>query len=303
MIVSAAVLLLLLLATAAIFLYVRLVRSSPPRFLSRRQAQAVFRSASVRRMIATMSFRECVARSSGRVVDRRRFRAAMLDAYVQGADEFTAGEVRVLNSLIRSEPIFGHLDVGFIKMRPGLDWGLPYTIADCIVLPPGFCSRGDARKTLAHEAVHVLQRRHQREFDDFYIRRWHFLKAARVHLPRAVADRSVVNPDSPRADWLYRVPDGTLYWLNMEVSDAGRPSSWAYVAYSDKDSYRVPSADDRVPLASLARHFQGVTAATSPNEVFAYLYPEGGVKLSDVALPGWRSLSARRGPTTSSSTE
>lgn len=281
----AAALLLLLAAVLVAFCAGR--RDRRPRFLSRRQAQAVFRSSGVRRMISRMTYRECVARSSGRVAGPARFRARMLDAYVAGLDEFSAGETRMLRRLTRSEPVFASLDVCFIKMGPGFDWGLPYTVEGCIVLPPGFCGRRDARSTLAHEAVHILQRQHQREFDAFYRRSWGFVKAVRVHLPHEVASRTVVNPDSPYAVWLYKVPNGTLYWLSMEVRDDGQLVNWAYVARPDGagGAFRVPSAGARVPLATLAGVFQGVTAATSPNELFAYLYPQGRVKLEDV-LPG-----------------
>ena len=87
--------------------------------------------------------------------------------------------------------------------KQGMDWNLPYTVPGCIVLNKSqLDSKINLVEIIIHEAVHLMQRRHPKIFDQMYAS-WGFLKLTKpvifddVHL-----DHWITNPDALHKQWV-----------------------------------------------------------------------------------------------------
>lgn len=131
-----------------------------------------------------------------------------------------------LYSILGPYPTFAALEWRFVKNRRGFCGGMAYTRNTEVHFDEGVCERyadgledGDARARgnplvglLAHEQLHVLQRRDPKAAARFYLQLWGAGEDVRLVQPQRltscawVDENQVTNPDAVVLDYLIHIP-------------------------------------------------------------------------------------------------
>lgn len=102
-----------------------------------------------------------------------------------------------------------------LQTRLGMDWNLPYTVGDVIVLNQKQLSSKHLVKILLHEVVHIAQRKNPQWFNRLY-RNWGF-RQAKVKFTQQHHNRWITNPDALKKNWVVKI--GKDYCLPLMIAD------------------------------------------------------------------------------------
>ncbi len=147
----------------------------------------------------------------------------ILSNYPEAIDNFTISEKKKLTSKVLNLPHSPLLagDWNFAKTRPELEFGMPFTLADVILLP-SLDKIGNLSRILVHEKIHVLERQFSSQFNQFLIHKLDFRLVKREgKLPFIPFS----NPDGlqlDRASWIfYNEMEGIWYCPFLTIDKRG----------------------------------------------------------------------------------
>jgi hypothetical protein len=258
-------------------------------FLSRTEASAAFTNADAEAYYVRLQLGEMRAKTGLRLrgMDLVRARGATERTYAAATEDFTGRERAVLRQAIAAmqpvirahAPLYARMPWSFIKIKPTIEGGLPFTWGNSIVLPDielraivnkdaneHFDQPSELWSFLLHEQTHVLQRETPQLFVSLYTDVFGFHQA-RVPLPDSVRARSIIDPDAPFAEWIYPLGSGTTqHWVlpMVELRELNHPKMPADFSVVALRVHKVAGNqwaidDDRstakqVDLASLAEY-------------------------------------------------
>ncbi len=159
---------------------------------------------------------------------RRRYRDAVLE-FTGDEKDMLLQAVRKLHPVLSSRyPRFASLPWSFLKVAGTIEGGFPHTRGDHVVLPvPSLANLERLRKRspqdglfraaslLAHEQLHVYQRKRPRDFDGLYTDVWGFIRATRIEGCPWLDEHEAVNPDATDLGWIFplrKPPPERLIW-------------------------------------------------------------------------------------------
>ena len=152
-----------------------------------------------------------------------------LSNYYQAINNFTKSEKHIFKKMVTSLPKTRLLQGiwQFAKTSPQLEFGMPFTLGDIILLP-SVSMTNNFRRTLVHERIHVLERQFTKEFNRFLIERLGFrLVKRRGKIPFTIFS----NPDGLQLDnasWIfYHFLDKEWYCPFLTINDHGNLSKKA----------------------------------------------------------------------------
>jgi len=145
--------------------------------------------------------------------------------YHENTIEFTNEEKKILNQLVEEflnkigdfKPIFE--DMKFIKVNDIIESSMPHTRGDYIVFSKKCVNKflnGDNKidffKLLAHEQLHILQRKYPEKFKILYEEYWNLKQIPK--LPEILKNINRTNPDAlPNNLWVFTSSNG--YYLPL----------------------------------------------------------------------------------------
>lgn len=236
-------------------------------FYTAKEARALFQNSVVKTMVASYRTAECLARSSTRADGPK----AMQLEYCRAARDFKPREKARINAIIQSTEELRGLTWKFVKMADYMDFHLPYTVEDVVVLPEDSMThdRTVLATTLLHESQHIMQRANQAKFDRYYIEHWGYKQPKRLLIPERIRKDLVTNPDGLDINWVRNI-NGTYWWTAL-VLEEGNPAALAFRCKQiGPSTFRVIGSSH--PFASLKRYYFGETDAYHPNELYATLH-------------------------------
>jgi hypothetical protein len=106
----------------------------------------------------------------------------------------------------------------FLISRNNLEMSMPFTIDNMIVIPEKEISTISV-STLIHEKIHILQRKNQDKFNNYYKKLYPFLfnKIDNKIIPNELEKRHMTNPDANNTYWIYRIHN--KLWLPLLISE------------------------------------------------------------------------------------
>jgi hypothetical protein len=153
--------------------------------------------------------------------------------------------------------------------RNNLELSMPYTIDNYIVIPE-LKLNSISTNTLIHEKIHILQRKNQEKFNNYYKKLYPFLfnKVDNKIIPYELEKKHMTNPDSNNTHWIYRIHN--KLWLPLLIYDKQTNSCIEY-------AYPVLFANDNVmidinkpnKLRNLFQNMPNDISLYHPNEIFA----------------------------------
>lgn len=264
---------LLVIILSAICLKTRPMRKASVVFLNQQEGQKIFDRPLVLSLIRSYRYKESVARSGGLVTDRSAYRDHMIDFYKQAVLEFTQEEKQSLLQLIMLDPRLRNENWMFLKVGSHVDWGFPFTLENVVVLPENVLqSIGTlTAKTLRHECIHIKQRKHQNEYDEFYKSSLGYRKSKKLQIPSSIIENTVTNPDGPDVNWIKKVGDD-WYWSALMLQDGTeKPRGLAWKCIVNENESDVTVTKTFIPLTELTFAFDGHSNTYHPNEFVASL--------------------------------
>ncbi len=239
---------------------------------------------------------------------RRRW-AADVRSYTAEEQQALRAAIEALSARLRPDfPLFAEQPWVLLKVRAGHCWGMPHTRGPAIVFDEEVVRALTAAPPerafglLAHEQMHVFQRRHPERMRRFYQRDFGLVDAPSIEGHAWLDRNQVTNPDGVRLEWVLRQGTGEAaryFWprtiLDPE-SDAvagGRPPFLALAVELERrpdGGFRVMTDPEGVPrhspLTELPAYLQAFPegyAHDHPNEVSAYLFD--ALAVEDPAAP------------------
>ncbi len=117
--------------------------------------------------------------------------------------------------------------------RNGLEMNMPFTLDDIIIMPLDtikFLNQSENSdlfiQTLIHEKIHILQRKNQDKFNEFYKNEFNFIKSKNdFNIPEQWNKINMTNPDSNFDKWTYIYNSKEYYpilgLINGKITDIG----------------------------------------------------------------------------------
>jgi len=274
-------------------------------FLSRTEASAAFTNGDAEAYYARLQLGEMRAKTGLPLknMDLAAARGATERTYAAATEDFTEREraalrqaIAAMQPVIRAQaPLYARVPWSFIKIKPTIEGGLPFTWANSIVLPDielraivskdaneKFDRPSELWSFLLHEQTHVLQRETPQLFVGLYTDVFGFHQA-KVPLPDSVRARSIIDPDAPIAEWIYPLGNATtqIWVLPMvelrELNDPKMPADFRVVAlpvhkvagnqWAIDDSQSTAKQADLASLAEYMDAFPVKDLAFHPGEI------------------------------------
>lgn len=234
---------------------------------------------------------------------RRAYREAAADFSDTEKDLVRTAVARIHPVLAADYPKFAALPWSFIKVGDSIEGGFPHTRGPHIVLPAGTLA-GMARTLkrserdalfraatlLAHEQVHVFQRKYPDSLDALYTGLWGFRRAPRIEGCPWLDRHEVVNPDATDVGWVFPFKEGgkeRVIWPRVlfkdpepgpgEIFRMGEDFRMAAVELEKTpDGYRVskdaagnPAMADLMKVRPYTEKFPGESYIYHPEEAAA----------------------------------
>lgn len=209
-----------------------------------------------------------------------------------------------------------NMTLKFAKFSSRLEGNMPHTHKDVIYFPASYYQNvwkayeqfknkenetdnviHDFGGTLIHELCHVLQRKYERYFNDFYKDKWNFERFEESALDKCdnIFQVSRLNPDGIELNWLWVNPYSTKhnrkqeYYLLLAIFKDNHPkflsdtTSSVYKLDKYSNRYRVSSIDKIENDTDLNNYFGSIANNYHPNEISAeylsiYLLNRMGIK-------------------------
>jgi len=190
-----------------------------------------------------------------------------------------------LRNAVAAVPLCSHSE--FVIMDPTADGGMPHTRApNLICLPATLCTEGPASasflETLAHEAIHVHQRRNAALWRQSLLSAG-WTPADPATLPPAVASRLRINPDTMAAPlWAWESRHIPLPLFEPKVNPGLGDIRLQWL--DQRTGALFPFAPPTFPQqgnASVLEH---------PYELYAYRLSQGGVRDTEALEEALRDL-------------
>ena len=252
------------------------LKSTRVTFLSKEQGIAFLDRRSVRTLIDSYKYNECVARSAGMVSNVNTFKEDMVDLYKQAVLEFTPEEKKAVRTVVMNNNRLRNKNWAFVKIANYVDWGYPFTLEDLVVLPERIVSSmgGHTVKTLEHESIHIEQRKKQHEFNKFYIDRLGYCKPRKIEIPPSILEDTVTNPDGPDNNWVRKIGEEWFWFALVLQGKEQNPIGMAYKCLP-RGSDHFTVIENGLPLTEMTHAFDGETNTYHPNEFVASLWSRG----------------------------
>ena len=155
-------------------------------------------------------------------------RDSMINNYCNSVDDFSEDEKRCLNWFVSYVEFMMNQSYQklkpsvwkFIKLRHQLDWELPYTLNDCIVIPEkmivGMMKAHATNNTdmvtyyantITHEAVHLHQKRNPQFYNSMFKQFWGFQQVHpdKIKFKKEYLRNWITNPDGMKVEWIFSV--------------------------------------------------------------------------------------------------
>ena len=102
--------------------------------------------------------------------------------------------------------------------KNNLELSMPFTVDEYIVIPETKINTVSA-STLIHEKIHILQRKNQEKFNNFYKKLYPFLykQVDSKIIPYELDKKHMTNPDSNNTYWIYYIHN--KLWLPLLIYD------------------------------------------------------------------------------------
>jgi hypothetical protein len=162
------------------------------------------------------------------------------------------------------------LDWNIGKINNGFDWNYPQTREEVIFLPEYFFDNPDS-KILAHEKIHIYQRKFPKIFDEIY-KSWGLKKIKLNEKEKQsiyeynLSDRLIKNPDTTNFDkWVY--PIGNDYYILPVyiINSNGKPTNVGFkLDLKNRDGNMYFTSD----LSAIYDRYNS-KQIDHPNEIFA----------------------------------
>jgi len=184
----------------------------------------------------------------------------------------------------------------FAKLSLDTDWNYPYTVDDVIIMPQKFVKNithfyktnnptvlKSAENTLIHEWLHIIQRKNQPKFDEYYMKNWNFIPCP--YLKQAMLNNKwieqywITNPDGVNGEWAIQTSKGLLSPLVLLDEDMHThrkvlvkisPSRDSIIINRNKTG-NIPVFFTYEEVPDFLKMVFNISQSYHPNEVFANL--------------------------------
>ena len=162
-----------------------------------------------------------------------------------------------------------HIPWKFWISKNNLELSMPYTIDNYIVIPDTKLKTISVN-TLIHEKIHILQRKNQEKFNNYYKKLYPFLfnKIDSKIIPHELEKKHMTNPDSNNTYWIYRIYN--KLWLPLLIYDKYSNSCMelGYPVLFINNKIMI-DINEPVKLRSLFPNLAKDISLYHPNEIFA----------------------------------
>jgi len=219
----------------------------------------------------------------------RTSREALRAQYRAGALDWNGAERRAWQaSLDRLRPRLAGwaallpARVLLVRVRAGVEDGIPHTRANAILLPVGTAQLGAARRDtiLAHELFHILSRALAGRHDSLYALIG--FAPCRFALPPELRARRITNPDAPEERHYVRLPGEGGAYVPLQLA---RPVAAAAPALAESLDFQLLAVEVAGGICTARRRrgggwalaapaaLPGLAAVTGPNSDY-FAHPE-----------------------------
>jgi len=169
-----------------------------------------------------------------------------------------------------------------VRVRPGVEDGIPHTRANAILLPVGAGHIGSGRRDLilAHEIFHILSRARPARHDSLYALIG--FRPCRFTLPAALRSRRITNPDAPEERHYVELPGAGGAYVPLQLA---RPVEAPPPALAESLDFQLLRVDVAGGVCTARRRgggewdlvapsaLPGLAAVTGPNSDY-FAHPE-----------------------------
>ena len=153
--------------------------------------------------------------------------------YYDNILEFTDTDKNIISRIIGNlyvelfhlKNFYNNMEWNIVKVKDTLEWGMPFTLGNCIFIPASHISENNAgqlKNTLLHEQIHIFQRKQPIIFAQLYLDLGYeyidYLK-----LPPDIEELRITNPDGLYINWVYR--DKDTYFLPLILMNEKNPKN------------------------------------------------------------------------------
>lgn len=204
--------------------------------------------------------REIIFRTAKRLAENEATALRMAQIYSKFALDFTATESEAIEYYIKVIPQLAEYDWIFCKLDDSLDYGRPWVLSGCIVLPQHICSEivaaykaelstssteDDVASSPASGLLIKLQiykdaQTHPEKYDEFAKTNLGFVRCTGLIKPASLASILYTDPNCLDDRWIYPKED-VYYYLCLIVSETGDLETRAYKANRESDDKYVVS--------------------------------------------------------------
>jgi len=198
--------------------------------------------------------------------------------YLLSLKKITKNEKSLLKNIIeRADKLIKLVGLKCLQNIPWKFWishnnlelSMPYTIDNYIIIPKSRLNTISA-DTLIHEKIHILQRKNQEKFNNYYKKIYPFLfnKIDNKIIPYELDKKHMTNPDGNNTYWIYRIHN--KLWLPLLIYDK-QNNSCIELAYPVLFANNNVIIDINNPnkLRNLFPNMPNDISLYHPNEIFA----------------------------------
>lgn len=113
-------------------------------------------------------------------------------------------------------------EIKFIKVEGSLDWHMPYTINNCIVMPYTSIKSKDLVKTIVHELIHIHQRINPEFYNNLYSGMFSFEHTNCIINLSNYENITITNPDVNNTQWIIQLYDGLYYPAMIYINNTSQ---------------------------------------------------------------------------------
>lgn len=224
-----------------------------------------------------------------------------LELYSKNFQDFTTDEkthiylviINIVQKLVSVYPKLDIFEWNIIKSNHHIEDGMPFTLSKYIILPESIIQRSintyietgliDSIKFLGdiliHEQIHIIQRKNQSLFNQFYQSKWNFSYYSNIHIPKKINDRIRTNPDGLDVNWVYNNKYLILSLLRNRYS-LSSINIKHFPIYLHNNKYYLKTAINNTQ--AYKSFFCNISFPYHPNEIAAYLFSD--IMLSSMGL-------------------
>ena len=114
-------------------------------------------------------------------------------------------------------------EIKFIKVEGTLDWNMPYTINNCIVMPYIMLkNKKELVKTIVHELIHIHQRINPEFYSNLYSGIFSFEHTNCIINLSNYENITITNPDTNNTQWIIQLYDGLYYPAMIYINNTSQ---------------------------------------------------------------------------------